>query len=124
MEIKHRLTSAALLVAFSVVDGVGYVAAARAWISTSVTRTYVSEDAVFGGCLIFSDAALSGKLNCRNGWVSLDCSGTLGGSKSEGNRKYQEVLLTQAMGGSIKMLVNDQKKINGWCVADRVQANR
>ena len=123
MKIKLKLVTTVTIFGFSVLS-VGYVAADTAWITTSVSRTYVSEDTIFGGCLVYSNTALSAKLNCKDGWVSMDCAGTLGGSKAEGTRKYQEAQLAQVIGGRITMLVNDQKKINGWCVADRVQSRR
>jgi len=96
--------------------------AGTAWIDTAVERTFTVEGA-FGECMFKPSVSLAEQgLNCTDGWVTLDCAGTLGGSKSGAMLKYNEVVLSRITKNNIWVRVNDAKQINGWCLGDRVQA--
>ena len=90
-----------------------------AFIST-VSRTLLTSDAEFGGCLVKPNASISSRLNCPDTWVTLDCAGTLGGSKAAGQRRFDAVTLAVLTGQKVTFRINDERKINGWCAADRV----
>lgn len=95
---------------------------ATAWLDTSVERTFTVEGA-FGECMFKPSVSLVEKgLNCTDGWVTLDCAGTLGGSKSGAMLKYNEIVLARVTDNNVWVRVDDSKKINGWCLGDRVQA--
>lgn len=91
-----------------------------AFITTKVTRTLVTSDSEFGGCLVKPTVAVSGRLNCPDTWITLDCAGALGGTKSAGQRMFEQVTLAVVLDKKVTLRVNDERKINGWCAADRV----
>ena len=117
MEILYRLVLSACAIAMP-----SLAVAATAFITTGVDRTFVMDDS-FGECMFRPTVDLREKgLDCGSSWITLDCAGTLGGSRATASRKYDEVLLARITGGSLRVRVDDQKKINGWCYADRIQS--
>lgn len=98
--------------------------AASKWVGTFVQKTLVSDDSEFGGCMFSPSVSLSGDLNCPNTWISVDCAGTLGGTKSAGNRRFEAVQLAMVTSSKLYVKVDDARKIDGWCVAERVQGFR
>ena len=100
------------------------VLGATASFGTYVDRTLNTVDAEFGGCMFRPTVPISETLDCPDTWLTLDCAGALGGSKSEGKRKYDELLLALITNRKVTVRVDDEKKINGWCYVDRVQLRR
>ena len=101
----------------------GAVWADVAFVNTKVKRVQVSQDSEFGGCLARPSETISGVLNCPDSWVTLDCAGVLGGSKSAGSRRFDQISLAILMDKKVTLRINDEQKINGWCFADRVAIN-
>ena len=51
-------------------------------------------------------------LACRDQWITADCAGTLGGSKSPGKTKFDTILLSELTQGyrqSVPMIQKDQR---------------
>jgi len=90
------------------------------WFRFSVDRIMVTDDEQFGGCMIKPSIDISERIDCMPQWVTLDCSGKVS-SKSAGLRKYDLVLLTQIQDQELSALITNEKKVNGWCLAERIQ---
>lgn len=87
---------------------------------TQVVRTLISEN--YGECMFQPSVGPSTKgLACRDQWITADCAGTLGGSKSLGKTKFDSILLSELTGGTVRVRVDDSKKINGFCFLEQVQ---
>lgn len=91
-------------------------------LTTNVTQVYATEEERFGGCLIKTADLIDNNLNCKRAFVSLDCAGVLeGNSKGEGQRRLDVATLAMLTGGKVSLIVTDQAKINGYCLAERVR---
>lgn len=96
------------------------VCADTSYLTTKIKRVQVNADSEFGGCLVRPSDQISTSLNCPDAWISLDCAGTLGGTKSAGQRRLDQVSLAILLQKKVTLRVTDDQKINGWCFADRV----
>ena len=86
---------------------------------TTVQRTLISEN--YGECMFKPGTAPSSKgLSCRDTWITADCAGSLGGSKSLGKTKFDSILLAELTGGSVRVRVDDSKQINDFCFLEQV----
>ena len=96
------------------------MAARNTWVTGKVISTVVSEDAKFGGCLVKLDTPYQDQVPaCENAWLSFDCAG-LFTEKSSGARRLDAAILSAAMGIPIRARISGSRKVDGWCVADRV----
>ena len=78
----------------------------------------LTDQASFGKCMINSPG-FSPSNNCRAGWVSLDCDGVFM-AKEDSRRMWESAQMAFALGETVKVWINDAKKINGWCLIDRI----
>ena len=91
-------------------------------ITTNVTQVYATEEERFGGCLIKTADLIDNNLNCKRAFVTLDCAGVLeGNSRGEGQRRLDVATMAMLTGGKVNMIVTDQARINGYCLAERVR---
>ena len=113
MKAKIALAIASVLVS-------AQVAAAVVPFNTGVQRTLISEN--YGECMFQPTVGPSTVgLACRDEWITADCAGSLGGSKSLGKTKFDTILLTELTSGTVRVRVDDSKKINGFCFLEQVQ---
>ena len=113
MKIKAAIGAIALTTSVS-------VSAAVVPFDTTVVRTLISEN--YGECMFQPGTAPSSAgLACRDQWITADCAGSLGGSKSLGKTKFDSILLSELTGGTVRVRVDDSKKINGFCFLEQVQ---
>lgn len=113
MKIKAAIGAIALTTSVS-------VSAAVVPFDTTVVRTLISEN--YGECMFQPSTAPSSKgLACRDQWITADCAGSLGGSKSLGKTKFDSILLSELTGGTVRVRVDDSKQINGFCFLEQVQ---
>ena len=100
------------------------VSAATKKLFVDVDRVIVTGSDKFGGCLV----APAGGMNtsgttCLGKFASLDCANVTGGdgtSKADGQRRLDVAMLARITGEKIAIVLNDAKKVNGFCVAERV----
>ena len=91
-------------------------------LTTSVTQIYATEEERWGGCLIKTENPIDNNLNCKRAFVTLDCAGVLeGNSRGEGQRRLDVATLAMLTGGRVNLIVTDQARINGYCLAERVR---
>ena len=60
---------------------------------------------------------------CLGKFASLDCANVTGGdgtSKADGQRRLDVAMLARITGEKVAIVINDAKKVNGYCVAERV----
>lgn len=102
----------------------GSASAAQAWIDGQIVRTMTTEDSVYGGCIARITGKASNRLACPDTWFTADCAGTLGGSRTEGKIRWDQLLLAYLTDESISVRMDDSKKINGLCFIDRIRLQR
>ena len=73
----------------------------------------------FGHCMIFT--TIESSIDCPNNWFSIDCKGSFN-SKETTRRLWDSAQLAFATDSRVYLVANDQKKHNGYCVADRLDA--
>jgi len=112
---------AILLVAFAIALP---ATAATKKLFVNVDRVIVTDSDKYGGCLM---APLGGMntsgTTCLGKFASLDCANVTGGdgaSKADGQRRLDVAMLARITGEKVAIVLNDAKKVNGYCVAERV----
>ena len=91
------------------------VSAAKFCRSGTVTRVLVDSEK-FGGCMVMLSTNIGN--GCpANGWVSLDCTNTY---YTDGKNKYAMALTALSLNKSVSVLVDNTKKHDGYCVAQRI----
>lgn len=72
----------------------------------------------YGYCMIYSTGLVFSH-NCANRWISLDCKGSYH-SKEASRLMWDAANLAYATESNVYVVVNDARKHNGYCVADRL----
>ena len=106
---------------------IGFCMTAKAGYEGPFTVVSVLQDATnYGGCM----ARLSGGngaltalgYSCpEDPMVTFDCKGVLGSSsKADGTRNFSAAQLALVSGSTVRLVVDDTKKINGFCYSRRI----
>ena len=77
----------------------------------------LTDNELFGQCMVLT--TYESTIDCPDRWVSVDCKGSYSGKDST-LRLWDSILLARALGAGTYIVVNDAKKHNGYCVAERV----
>ena len=94
--------------------------ALTAEVAAEVTRTLTVSDERFGGCMAALSVPPSEEgLDCQTKWVTFSCTGVYA-SKSSAQRMFDSAQMAFVTGRSVRVWVDDEKKHNGHCFADRV----
>ena len=97
-----------------------YTHAATGVVQGNVDRTLVAGDGRWGGCMVYLDVKINTVLpSCPSNWVSFSCTGNFT-TKDAANRMFDSAMMAKALGKSVKVIVDDTKKHNGYCYAWRV----
>ena len=76
----------------------------------------MTDSKFYGGCMVRIDTNIAN--GCPDdGWVSLDCNNTY---FSDGKSKLATILTARSLNKVIGIQVDNTKKHNGYCVADRL----
>ena len=90
---------------------------------TDVKRVFTSNPNVFGGCMADVGRrvgnATDNPTDCTTWWVSFSCSGEFN-PKETAYKMYDAAQISVALGTQLRIWVDDTKKHNGHCVAERV----
>lgn len=117
----HKIKLGASICAIVVAIGISPTAfGATAWITSNIDRIMTTNEDELGACIFRTTKPLPGTVDCPRDWVTADCAGVLGEGKSAGSKKFDIVMLAKLTTTQVTLAINDQKKINGWCFADRV----
>ncbi|HEB94600.1 MAG TPA: hypothetical protein ENI94_14330 [Gammaproteobacteria bacterium] len=106
-------------VAGLMVLGAGVASAEMAWISDAKVTTTLSEAGSYGDCMIYVNKPISDSLSGCPSWVTFSCDGTYN-SKDAGQRKFESAQLALALGYRVQLFVDNTKKHNGYCYAQRI----
>lgn len=89
------------------------------WVAgAKIKRTLTRDVGTHGGCMILLTKSIGN--GCpNNGWVSLDCKGEYF-PESVGSRNYATAIVAASMNKTVSVLVNNNKKHSGYCVAERL----
>ena len=88
-------------------------------LETTVVRI-LTDETDYGTCMVeLADNVSTSGANCKQKWVTFACDGTFG-SKTSAANKLSAAQLAFVTGGSVKVYVDDSKKISGYCWATRV----
>lgn len=109
------------LVAVAVLGFSQMAVSQQVFVSEAKVQTVLIDNVNFGGCMILTNKVLSDSgLNCPSRWVSFDCKGSLGGDKDIAYRMLDQAQIAQALDKKISVLVDDAKKLSGYCYASRI----
>ena len=82
-------------------------------------KRVLNTDNKFGNCMAFM-STMDSTLRCSN-WVTFDCAGLLEGtSKQAAYAKFDLAQLGLVTQNRVRVEVNDSRKINGQCYAERI----
>ncbi len=111
--MKKRLAAALLLApALATAD----VARLEAY----VTRTQISDAGRWGGCMAMLDREVAETgLDCPLRWVSFSCTGDFT-SQNTAYRMMETAQIAQLSNQFVSLYVDDSKKHNGICYANRI----
>ena len=112
---RFILLIAALCVAYTPAN---YAATAK--VKGYITKTIVADDGRWGGCMVNVDIRLSDLgLDCPKKSVSFSCSGVFT-EKDVAYRMFDQAQMAFAMERKVEIYVDDTKKHNGYCYANRI----
>ena len=90
--------------------------AATANVVTQVERVLI-DDTDYAGCLVYVTATLSDTLaGCPGKYLTMDCSGELGTSKSVSAQKLGNAQLALVTGNTVVINMDDSRKANNYCM--------
>ena len=118
MQILLRVL-AAMLILFVSTSSLG----ATYRVDTNVTGVLLEDD-VYGGCMAkLAVSPSSETANCGANWVVFDCDGTRDDTsgKSLAAQKLSAAQLAYVTRGLVRVVFDDQRKINGFCYAQRIE---
>ena len=81
----------------------------------------MSDNEYYGGCMVFT--AVQPAIDCPAKWFSMDCDGNFN-SKDASRRMWDTAQLAYAMGVTVDVYISDSKKLNGYCVVDRLVTHK
>lgn len=95
--------------------------AATETVSGKVLRVLTIADGSFGGCMVLLDQSVPGAgLDCPGNWVTFSCTGdytTVNQAKS----MFEAAQVAFALDRRVNVRVDDTRRHNGWCYADRFE---
>ena len=111
-------------VAGLMVLGAGVANAEMVWISGVKVNRTLSAAGNYGDCMVGINKQLSDYIaNCPNSWITFSCNGTYN-SKDVGQRKFESAQLALALDYQIGLYVDNTKKHNGYCYAQRMEIRK
>jgi len=96
--------------------------AVRANLTASVVRVLVIDPTYYGGCMAELNTPLSATVpavNCPEDWVTFSCNGTYIG-KDIAFYMLEQAQLALSLNKRVFVTVDDSKKHNGYCFANRI----
>jgi hypothetical protein len=99
------------------------VYAVQGTLTAKVSRTRVTGDSTFGGCMAMLDKPINAASNapiCPSSWVSFSCTGTFT-SKDMAFQLLDQAQLALALNKQVMVTVDDTKKHNDYCFASRIE---
>jgi len=108
---------------FSLILLMGFVPMSHAFeaiVTGAVQRTLVADQGRWGGCMMVIDKTLTDYgLDCPSQWLSFSCSGVFA-AKDVAYRMFDSAQMAYALGKDVLVTVDDTKKHNGYCYANRI----
>lgn len=97
---------------------------ATAEIYGKITTIIASDSTIYGGCMVRINSpvgAAAKGLNCpaEFDFVTFSCDGTMH-SVSEGKRLFDLAQLASLTNKTVRVFVDDTRKMNGWCLGYRI----
>ena len=87
-------------------------------VSGKIKRILV-DDVHYSGCMVLLDRYIG--RSCPSKWVSLDCKGLFNGKNKEiGKQKLATAVSAGRNNKTIYLSINNSQKVNGYCVARRI----
>ena len=115
---KHFKKYILLMSSVFIMATFSYANAATAIVSGHIQRTLV--DVHYGGCMVILSQDVQSVLpSCGSLWVSLDCDGIYH-TQAQANAMWSSALVGLSLQNKVHAFVDDTKKVNGYCVAMRL----
>ncbi len=120
--MTRRITFLATILFLTLAVSSTDIHAVKGVLTGQVVKTLVAANA-FGQCMALLDREIStasNAPNCPGGWVTFSCSGVFA-SKDIAYRMLDQAQLAKALGRPVVIVVDDTKKHNGVCFANRIE---
>ena len=111
---------------FLLVINMNSLYATRAYVIANIKQTLLSMPDIYGSCMVRVDipeTLTSYGVDCPGQWISLSCTGDFH-PKDIAYKMFDTAQMSLAIGANVQIEVNDLKKHNGYCVAERMDIYR
>jgi hypothetical protein len=89
-----------------------------------VERTLLADEGRYGGCMALLDRQIStAGVDCPSRWVSFSCSGDFN-ARDVALRMFDAAQMSLALDLPVNIVVDDERKHNGYCYANRIDVYR
>ena len=113
-----------IMAAFVATLSGGSASADVAWITAKVTHTLVQPDGTYGACMAALSVDPASVLSsCSPHWVTFSCTGDFGDVLGAW-RQFDQAQLALAGDHWVLVLVDDNRKHNGYCYAPRIDVTK
>ena len=111
-----------LIIAGLLLSTANIASAATVAVNAQIKAVLQTDENVFGACMALLDVSPRDQgLDCHS-WVTFSCSGDFN-TKEVGYRKFDVAQMSYALEKKRSMLfINDEKKHNGYCFVERIDA--
>ncbi len=91
-----------------------------AWVLNATVQRTLLQDNAYGNCMAYLDVAIADSgLDCPSRWIAFSCDGTFN-SRDVASKMLDSVMMAFALERQISVLLDDNKKHNGYCVVTRI----
>lgn len=79
----------------------------------------------YSGCMVFMNPNMTGSMNCRTDFVSLDCDGEITNTKTHAKSMLDMAQLAFLLEKSVRLKISDEKLTSdGFCVANYIRIDK
>lgn len=115
---KSLLHVGALFIGLAIASSAG----AKPFHKTGKIKRILVSDVNFSGCMVLLDKNIGN--SCPSRWVSLDCKGLFNSKNKElGKQKLATAIAAAHNNKTVTLYANNSHKVNGYCVARRIDTN-
>ena len=93
-----------------------------AFVEDATIVQIITTESNYGGCMTkLSKPIYTATSGCPGEWVSFACTGSAGNSVPRASAMWDTVLLAYALDKKVRIRVDSNVKLNGYCYADYIR---
>ena len=91
-------------------------------VSNAKITQLITTETTYGGCMVKLSKPISSAIdNCAAGWVAFSCDGALGNSVPRASAMWESAQLAYALDKTVRVRIDNSKKLNGYCYSDYIR---